>query len=149
MPANLVPIGVLNGPNLSRLGQREPEIYGEQSLADLEALIAGEAKGLGVTVRFYQSNCEGALMNTLAAWTDDGVMGLIINAGALTHTSLALRDAITATALPAVEVHISNIYQREPFRHQSLTAGACRGVITGLGFEGYLAALRFLRQCLK
>lgn len=142
-------IGILNGPNLSRLGQREPEIYGSQTLADLEASMKQEAEQLGMTLDFFQSNCEGDLVNTLETWADDNVDGLIINPGALTHTSIALRDAIAGTALPAIEVHISNIYQREPFRQESLTAGVCRGVISGLGFEGYRAALRFLAQSLQ
>lgn len=137
-------IAILNGPNLDRLGRREPEIYGGGSLADLEQQLRGEAGSLGVEVVFFQSNHEGALIERIAALADAGAHGLIINGGGLTHTSVALRDAIAASKLPTVEVHISNIYAREEFRRNSVTAGACIGVITGLGFAGYSFALRFL-----
>lgn len=137
-------IGILNGPNLNRLGKREPKIYGADTLADLEARIAKEAVALGVKVEFFQSNHEGALIDKLHAWADAGVVGVAMNPGGYTHTSVALRDAVAATGLPVIEVHISNVHAREEFRHKSLTAGACIGVIAGLGLEGYSLALRHL-----
>jgi len=140
-------IVVINGPNLDRLGQREPEIYGDQTLTDLENLLTEEAAPLGVEVQFYQSNHEGFIIDEINNEFADGeVFGLIINPGALTHTSLALRDAIAGADLPVIEVHISNIYNREAIRQHSLTAEVCLGVISGLGFDGYLAALRHLAK---
>lgn len=138
-------IAILNGPNLDRLGKREPEIYGSASLADLEQQLIAEFKA-SVSLQFFQSNHEGALIDKIAAFADAKIDGLIINLGALTHTSIALRDALMGAHLPTVEVHISNIYKREEFRHVSLTAPACLAVITGLGFEGYHAAVRFLAK---
>lgn len=137
-------IGILNGPNLNRLGTREPEVYGSATLADLEAMLREEAKTLGVEVEFFQSNHEGELVEQLHAWADAEIDGVVLNLAAYTHTSVALRDAIAASGLRAVEVHISHVYQRETFRHTSLTAPVCIGMITGLGMEGYRAALRFL-----
>ena len=137
-------IVIINGPNLDRLGIREPDIYGDQTLTDLENLLTEEAESLGVQVQFYQSNHEGFIIDEVGEYSDSEVFGLILNPGALTHTSLALRDAIAGSDLPAIEVHISNIYQREEIRQTSISAPACKGVISGLGFEGYLAALRFL-----
>jgi 3-dehydroquinate dehydratase-2 len=136
-------IAILNGPNLDRLGKREPEIYGRATLADLEGEIRAEFGGVA-ELAFFQSNHEGALIDRIAALADGGYDGLIINPGAFTHTSVALRDALLGAHIPAVEVHISNIYRREEFRHESLTAPACVAVISGLGTEGYLAAARFL-----
>ena len=137
-------IVIINGPNLDRLGIREPDIYGDQTLTDLENLLTEEAESLGVQVQFYQSNHEGFIIDEVGEYSDSEVFGLILNPGALTHTSLALRDAIAGSDLPAIEVHISNIYRREDIRQHSLTAPACIGVISGLGFEGYVAALRYL-----
>ena len=137
-------IVIINGPNLDRLGIREPDIYGDQTLTDLENLLTEEAESLGVQVQFYQSNHEGFIIDEIGEYTDSEVFGLILNPGALTHTSLALRDAIAGSDLPAIEVHISNIYRREDIRAHSLTAPACIGVISGLGFDGYVAALRHL-----
>lgn len=139
-------IGILNGPNLNRLGKREPEIYGTATLSDLEAAVRATASQLGVSVDFFQSNHEGALIDQIAIWADTGFAGLILNPGGLTHTSVALRDAVAGSGLPAVEVHISNIHQREEFRHRSLISGVVAGVIAGLGFEGYHAALRHLAR---
>ena len=136
-------IAILNGPNLDRLGQREPEVYGRATLADLEAALRKEFGGTA-ELEFFQSNHEGALIDKIASLADAKTAGLVINGGALTHTSVALRDALVGAKLPAVEVHISNIYQREEFRHKSLTAPACLAVISGLGLEGYHAAVRFL-----
>ena len=137
-------IGVINGPNLDRLGKREPEVYGHATLADLEAQIAAHAKKAGVKTRFFQSNHEGKLIDTIAKWADGGVKFLVINPGGHTHVSVALRDCIAGSGLKTVEVHISNIYKREEFRHKSVTASACEGVITGLGFPGYLLAVDYL-----
>lgn len=136
-------IAILNGPNLDRLGKREPEIYGRASLADLEAALRAEF-GKQTQLEFFQSNHEGALIDKVAACAEAKFDGLVINAAGLTHTSVALRDALLSAHLPAVEVHISNIYKREEFRHHSLTAPACVAVISGLGLEGYHAAVRFL-----
>ena len=137
-------IVIINGPNLDRLGIREPDIYGDQTLTDLENLLSEEAESLGVQVQFYQSNHEGFIIDEIGEYSDSEVFGLILNPGALTHTSLALRDAIAGSDLPAIEVHISNIYRREDIRQHSLTAPACIGVISGFGFDGYVAALRHL-----
>lgn len=138
-------IAVLNGPNLDRLGKREPEVYGSASLQDLERALRTEFAGRA-DLEFFQSNHEGALIDRIADLADRKCDGLVFNPGALTHTSVALRDALAGARLPAVEVHISNIYRREEFRHRSLTAGACAAVISGLGLEGYHAAIRFLLQ---
>ena len=135
---------ILNGPNLNRLGKREPQIYGTATLKDLEKLIRAEAKRLGVSVVFFQSNHEGALVDQVHALADAGIDGLICNFAAYSHTSIALHDALKSTGLPAIEVHISDIKKREPFRHHSMTAGACIDMISGQGFPGYLEALRRL-----
>jgi 3-dehydroquinate dehydratase-2 len=136
-------IAILNGPNLDRLGKREPEIYGRATLADLEKALRAEFDATA-QLDFFQSNHEGALIDRIAALADAKFDGLVINGGAFTHTSVALRDALVGAHLPAIEVHISNIYKREDFRHTSLTAPVCIAVITGLGLEGYHAAIRFL-----
>lgn len=136
-------IAILNGPNLDRLGRREPEIYGRATLADLEQALRTEF-GAAAQLDFFQSNHEGALIDRIAALADAKYDGLVINGGAFTHTSVALRDALLGAHLPTIEVHISNIYKREGFRHTSLTAPACIAVITGLGLEGYHAAVRYL-----
>ncbi len=137
-------IGILNGPNLNRLGKREPEIYGSRTLADLEADLQETAALLHLEVAFFQSNHEGELVDQIARWADLGFDGLVLNGAGLTHTSVVLRDAVAGSGLPAVEVHISNIHAREEFRRHSVTGGACKGVITGLGFDGYHLALRYL-----
>jgi 3-dehydroquinate dehydratase II len=134
---------ILNGPNLDRLGKREPEIYGRATLADLEGALRAEFSERAELV-FFQSNHEGELVDKISALADARIDGLVLNGAALTHTSVALRDALAGSGLRAVEVHISNIYKREEFRQKSLTAPACVAVITGLGLEGYHAALRFL-----
>jgi 3-dehydroquinate dehydratase-2 len=139
-------IVIINGPNLDRLGKREPSIYGDQTLTDLENLLTETAADLGVAVQFYQSNHEGFIIDKIGEFSDSEVFGLIINPGALTHTSLALRDALAGSDLPVIEVHISNIYNREAIRQHSMTANACIGVISGLGFDGYVAALLHLAK---
>lgn len=136
-------IGILNGPNLDRLGKREPDVYGAESLADLEKRLQTKAEALGVAVTFFQSNHEGALIDKLGEWADGATDGVILNGAGFTHTSVALRDAVAASGLPVIEVHISHIHAREDFRHVSLTAPMCKGVISGLGFFGYEAALEY------
>lgn len=139
-------IAILNGPNMDRLGLREPDIYGHETLADLEKLLKDEAETLGVQVEFFQSNQEGDLIDKIASLADAQTDGIIFNPAAFTHSSVALRDAVSGSGLPVVEVHISNVFKREDFRHQSLTAPVSVGIISGLGFEGYVAALRFLAK---
>lgn len=136
-------IAILNGPNLNRLGKREPEVYGHATLSDLEAALRAEFGALAA-LDFFQSNHEGELVDKISALAEARIDGLVINAAALTHTSVALRDAIAGSGLRAVEVHISNIYKREEFRHHSYTAPVCVAVISGLGLEGYHAAVRYL-----
>lgn len=139
-------IAILHGPNLNRLGKREPEIYGTATLRDLEKVIRTEARRLGFTPVFFQSNHEGALIDEIHRLADRGIEGFIVNFGAYSHTSIALRDALASTGRPAVEVHISDIKKREPFRRKSMTAGACLAMISGRGFPGYQLALRRLAR---
>ena len=135
---------VLNGPNLNLLGTREPQIYGADTLADVERRLVDEGSALGLQVSCFQSNHEGALIDRIHAARLDGTRAFIVNPGGLTHTSVALRDAFAGVALPLVEVHISNVHKREPFRHHSYISGIAEGVIAGLGVMGYSAALRYL-----
>lgn len=132
---------VLNGPNLNLLGTREPRVYGTTTLADIQAAVRKEARRLGCEVRFQQHNGEGALVEALhdaMGWAD----AVVFNPAAYTHTSVALRDAIAATRLPVVEVHLSNIHAREPFRHHSLTAEVAVGLVSGFGAQSYLLGLQ-------
>ena len=134
---------VINGPNINMLSIREPEIYSHDSMEQINLRLANEAKKLGVEIDFYQSNIEGELVTRLqqSLGTTDGI---IINPAAYTHTSVAIRDAIACLNIPVIEVHLSNIYKREEFRHNSLTAPVCLGQICGLGADGYLLALHKL-----
>jgi len=134
---------VVHGPNLNLLGTREPHIYGGQTLADIDRDLAALAGELGVAVRSYQSNHEGELVARIQAARGDGTDFILINAAAYTHTSVAIRDALAAVGIAFVEVHLSNIYNREPFRHHSYLSDLAVGVICGLGAAGYAAALRF------
>ena len=134
---------VINGPNLNILGQREPATYGSTTLAEIEDQLREHSSKLGVALDFFQSNTEGAIIDYVQANAGSS-SGIIINAGGLTHTSVALRDCLAAVSVPVVEVHISNIYAREEFRHTSLTAPVVRGSIVGLGWQGYLLALDYL-----
>lgn len=134
---------VVNGPNLNLLGMREPEVYGHTTLADIDALCHRQATALGLCVDCRQSNHEGVLVD----WCQEARTahaGIVINAGAYTHTSVALRDALLAAALPVVEVHLSNLFRREPFRHHSYISDIAVGLIAGFGAEGYAFALRAL-----
>ncbi len=134
---------LVHGPNLNLLGERRPEVYGPTTLLDIEADVAAAANGRGAAVLSFQSNSEGALIDFLHEHRKLA-NGVVMNAGALTHTSVALRDAIEAINLPVVEVHISNTHAREGFRHVSLIAPVCLGQVTGLGRAGYTAATNLL-----
>ena len=128
---------LINGPNLNLLGLREPEIYGRTTLAEIVADVRKHAESRGATLLDFQSNSEGELVARLHLCHEENVCGVVINPGAYTHTSVALRDAIAGIKIPCVEVHLSNVHNREAFRHSSLTAGVCVGVIAGLGAMGY------------
>ena len=141
------PIYILNGPNLNLLGQRQPDIYGKQTLDDLAEACGALAEDLGLTIRFHQSNHEGALVDWVQEARLQGA-GIIINAGALTHTSIAILDALHTFDGPVIEVHISNIHAREAFRHHSHISARADGVIVGCGTEGYLLALRRIASVL-
>lgn len=134
---------LLNGPNLNLLGTREPEVYGSTTLADIERAAQTQAEAAGAHLAKFQSNHEGALIDRIHAARDEGVDAIIINPGGLTHTSIALRDALAAVAIPFVEVHISNVHRREQFRHFSYLSGLAAGVVCGLGPAGYRFALDF------
>ncbi|WP_430461694.1 type II 3-dehydroquinate dehydratase [Thalassolituus sp. LLYu03] len=132
---------VLQGPNLNLLGTREPHIYGSTTLADIEATLAPQAKAAGFALEQVQSNAEHELINRIHAARTDGTAFILINPGAFTHTSVAIRDALTGVAIPFIEVHISNVHAREPFRHHSYLSDVAVGVIAGLGVQGYELAL--------
>jgi 3-dehydroquinate dehydratase II len=139
---------VLHGPNLNLLGSREPEIYGSMTLGDINAHLIELGKEFGAELKCFQSNHEGALIDALQdaqAWAD----GVIFNPGGYTHTSIALRDAISALKILVIEVHLSNVYAREQFRHVSLISGVCKGKITGFGWRSYTLGLRALAEMLE
>lgn len=136
---------VLNGPNLNFLGIREPDIYGRQTYADLEAFVRSAAEECGVEVELYQSNHEGDLVDKIQ-WAYGRMDGIVINPAAYTHTSVAILDALKAVALPTVEVHLSDVNSRETFRHVSYPGMACEKSFIGLGFEGYRQAIQYLCQ---
>jgi len=133
---------LVNGPNLNLLGMREPAVYGSATLADVEAECATEARALGMELAAFQSNHEGALIDRIHAARNEGVAFIVINPGGLTHTSIALRDALVGVAIPFIEVHISNVHAREPFRRHSCLCDVAVGSIVGLGTRGYALALR-------
>ncbi|HJO89437.1 MAG: type II 3-dehydroquinate dehydratase [Alphaproteobacteria bacterium] len=145
MPATIL---ILNGPNLNLLGSREPDLYGSETLTDIEAACHDHAKGLGLTIDFRQSNNEGEMVNIIQE-VRESAAGLIVNAGALTHTSVAILDALLALEQPVVEVHLSNLFRRENFRHHSFVSQAACGMICGFRSQGYLMALDALAHMLK
>ncbi|MCL2567202.1 MAG: type II 3-dehydroquinate dehydratase [Alphaproteobacteria bacterium] len=137
---------IINGANLNLLGEREPNIYGDTTLHDLEKLCKKKAAECHMEIDFFQSNVEGEIINKIHQSFKEGITKLIINAGGFTHTSIALMDCLIATKMQAVEVHISNIYKREDFRHNSYISKASSGVICGLGVDGYLLAIEYLSK---
>ena len=144
----MINILVLHGPNLNMLGTREPEIYGKHTLVQINDKLQGLAASLDCELETFQSNSEGELIDMIQK-KGTFIDGLIVNLGAYTHYSIALRDAISSLSKPTVEVHLSNIYAREQFRHVSVTAPVCRGMITGLGWRGYLLALEALAGLIR
>ena len=140
---------VINGPNLNLLGTREPAIYGAATLADVEAMCRTEGERLGLSVACFQSNHEGALVDRVHAAREEAVRFIVINPGAYTHTSVALRDALAGVAIPFIELHISNVHRREAFRHHSYLSDVAEGVIVGLGVTGYRLALQAAAERLK
>lgn len=140
---------VIHGPNLNRLGLREPSVYGHTSLDALNAALTQTAHTAGVTLRCFQSNSESALIDAIHTACDEGIDAIIINPAAFTHTSIALRDALLATALPFIEVHLSNVHAREPFRQHSYLSDIAQGVITGFGPNSYHLALHALLPALQ
>jgi 3-dehydroquinate dehydratase-2 len=143
-----LPVLILNGPNLNLLGTREPETYGHQTLSDLEKLCRDTAKSLGLKAECLQSNVEGELVTWIQESRSKNC-GIVINAGAYSHSSVAILDALQAVRLPTIEVHISNIYSREAFRHHSVISKAAHGVICGLGLDGYAYALQAISKLIK
>ena len=139
---------ILHGPNLNLLGRREPEIYGRMSLEDINQQIHALGNEIGIETRCVQSNHEGVLIDTLQE-AQSWAQGVIFNPGGYTHTSVALRDAILAIGIPVIEVHLSNVYSREKFRHRSLISAVCMGKIVGFGWRSYLLGLRALADILK
>jgi 3-dehydroquinate dehydratase-2 len=139
---------VLNGPNLNLLGEREPEVYGSETLADVEALCAKAVAEVGLALDFRQSNHEGVLVDAIHE-VRSSAAGIVINAGALTHTSISLRDALSAVSVPVIEVHISNVHAREAFRHHSYLSAVADGVIVGCGTQGYALAVARIAELVR
>ncbi len=137
---------LINGPNLNLLGTREPAKYGRTTLPEVEAMLRQEATALGAELTTFQSNHEGAIVDRIHAARTEGVSGVVINPGAYTHTSVAIRDAFAGTALPFAEIHISNVHAREAFRHHSHLSDIAAGIVIGFGVEGYVLALRGLAK---
>jgi 3-dehydroquinate dehydratase-2 len=135
---------VINGPNLNLLGVREPETYGSTTLAEVEAGLRAQAGQLGLALECFQSNHEGAIVDRIQAAHREGVAFVLINPGAFTHTSVAIRDALAGVAIPFVEIHISNVYRREAFRHRSYLSGIAEAVMCGFGVMGYTLALQYV-----
>ncbi|MEM7763502.1 MAG: type II 3-dehydroquinate dehydratase [Pseudomonadota bacterium] len=150
MTQSAADILLLNGPNLNRLGKREPDIYGDQTLADIERALQEEASRRSLTLAAFQSNAEHALIERIHAAGDEGTAFILINPGAFTHTSIALRDALLSVEIPFIEIHLSNVAAREPFRHTNYFHDIAVGSITGMGASGYVMALhgacQFLQQ---
>jgi 3-dehydroquinate dehydratase-2 len=144
----MIAVHILNGPNLNLLGRREPQIYGSTTLSDIERLVRERAEAAGAGLTFRQSNHEGQLVDWIHAAGQEGA-GVVINAGAYTHTSIALRDAISGSGAPTVEVHISNVHARESFRHRSMIAPVCVGVICGFGPSSYLLGFDAIHQVMN
>lgn len=144
----MVAIMILHGPNLNLLGQREPEVYGKMSLEEIDQRLAAAGRELALEVRSFQSNSEGGLIDALHT-AREWASGVIFNPGAYTHTSVALRDAVAAIPLPVIEVHLSNVYAREEFRHTSMLSPVCAGKITGFGWRSYLLGLHALAGMLS
>lgn len=140
---------LVNGPNLNLLGKREPDIYGSDTLADIESRLQQQAQSLGHELACFQSNNEGEIVDRIQAAEGEGVAWIIINAGAFTHTSVALRDVLAGTAIPFIEVHISNVHAREEFRHQSYLSALASGIIVGLGTHGYELAMEAIAKQLS
>lgn len=140
----MLKILVVHGPNLNLLGTREPEVYGRQTLGDIDRQLVELGKELAAEVVTFQSNHEGALIDRIHQAREEGVAGILINPGGFTHTSVALRDALSGVAIPAIEVHLSNVHAREEFRRHSYISGVVVGQVCGLGAQGYLLALRGL-----
>jgi 3-dehydroquinate dehydratase-2 len=140
---------VLHGPNLNLLGSREPQVYGQTTLAEIDAQLAKIAADAGTSLTSFQSNHEGALIDRVQAARLDGTRFIVVNPGGLTHTSVALRDALAGVAIPFIEVHLSNIHRREPFRHHSYFSDIAEGVICGLGVVGYRLAVQAALDRLK
>lgn len=137
---------IINGPNLNMLGKREPGVYGSKSLEDINNDLTSYANSLWIELSFFQSNIEGEIINTIHRAPENGIEGIIINPGAFTHYSIAIRDALTSINIPSVEVHLSNIHQREEFRHKSVTAPVCIGQVSGFGPISYKMAILYFAQ---
>jgi len=140
---------LINGPNLNLLGTREPAKYGHTTLPEVEAMVREAGAALGVEVACFQSNHEGGIVDRIHAARTEGVAGVVINPGAYTHTSVAIRDAFAGTAIPFAEIHVSNVHAREPFRHHSYLSEIAAGIVVGFGVEGYVLALRGLVKKLR